>query len=301
MKKLPHLLLFLPALALIAGCQAEQQEEAPGEMVAASAVVEIPVTSTSDAAMADFTAGQHAMDMARPQDANELFEAAVEKDPTFGFAYLRAANTAASLEEFKTNLDLAAANMEGMSDGERVLVEINMTFLDSDVNKRLQLAKQLVEAYPASPRALLMLANVQGTLQEHGAARTSIKKALELDPTFVPGHRSLGLSYLFNDPKDFNQAETHMQHVVELAPEEASAYINLGDVFRAEQELLEARDSYKTAAEIDATSAIAFSKSGHANSFLGNYDEARVDYDRAIELAEVGGAKAAYAGFRAYV
>jgi tetratricopeptide (TPR) repeat protein len=297
--RLLALLPVLPLLALSSSCEPQGRQEGSEGMTAAAAE-EIPVTTSSEEALAEFMAGQQAVDMGRIQDAKKSFEAAAQKDPGFGYAYLGIANTAASLAEFKINMDLAAANMDRASAGEKLLVDINMTFFDNDVAKRLELSKQLVDAYPASRRAWMALAAVQANLQKHEEARGSLKKALELDQAFAPAHTVLGFSHLFNEPRDLDEAERHLQRVVEMYPDEANALINLGDAQRGSRRLEQARASYRKATEVDPTNARALSKSGHVNSFLGNYDEARSDYDRAIEAAE-GGVKAAYGNFRAYV
>jgi tetratricopeptide (TPR) repeat protein len=287
----------------MSGCQTEQQQtqdEPPAGMIAASAVTEIPVMDATDMAMADFEAGLYAMDVGRFNDANDLFRAAAEKDPDFGSAYLYIANTANSLEEYKTAMDRAVAAKDEMSDGEKILVDINMTGFTNDVDESLTLAERLVELYPASPRAWLNLGFTLGGLNRHEEARTAMGKSVELDPTFIAGHSALAGSYLFNDPKDFALAEVHTNHAIDLAPQEAGPHIAMGDLRRAQQDLIGCRESYRRATEVDPTSAVAFSKSGHPNSFLGYYDEARSDFDRASALAE-GGGKATWMNFKAYV
>lgn len=297
MKRLTYL-WALPALALLAGCA--QQEESAEMVSAAAAVREIPMTTTSDEARAVFMQGQHALDMGRFQDANALFKQAAEKDPQFTYAYINVMNAASSADDFMSNLELAEANMAAASEGEQLLVKIARTTVDVDVAKRLELSRQLVEAYPASPRALLNLAGVQTGLDEITDARATMNRALELDPNFVPTQISLGFSYLFNEPKDFAVAERHMRRVVELEPEEANAQVNLGDVFRAMNMLEQARDSYARGAELDPSSDLALSKKGHADSFLGNYDEARTDFEQAVEAAR-DQLKATWARFGAFV
>ncbi len=304
MKRLSHLLPFLPILLLMSGCQTEQQqarEEAQqAEMIAASAVVEIPVMEATNMAKADFEAGMYAMDVGRVNDANKLFRAAAEKDPDFGSAYLYIANTANSWEEFKAAMDKAVAAKDGMSDGEKMLVDINMTAFTNDADESLRLAQELVELYPASPRAWLTLGyNLQG-LNRHEEARTAWIKSVDLDPAFIAGHSALAVSYLFNDPKDYAIAEAHINQAIELAPREAGPHIAMGDLRRAQQDLMGCRESYRKATEVDPTSAVAFSKSGHPNSFLGYYDEARSDFDQASALAE-GAAKVTWLNFKAYV
>ena len=302
MSKLANFFTGLAVLAMMAGCTA-QQEEGSGSMAAASAVSEVPITTSSDAAMADFLAGQEALDIGGPREvleANAAFKRAVEKDPDFAYAYLNVANTFQSVTEFKEYTDLAAAHSAGASDGEKLLIEINQTFLNNDAERRLQLAKQLVEKYAAGPRAWLALAGAQGALNKNEEARASIERALELDPEFFAGYSALGFQYLFAEPREFVEAEYNMKRAVDLRPENGQPQVNLGDVYRARQDLEGARASYTRGTELDPENAVAFVKKGHVGSFLGYYDEARVDYDRSIELAPVE-QKANFANYRAFV
>jgi tetratricopeptide (TPR) repeat protein len=52
--------------------------------------------------------------------------------------------------------------------------------------------------------------------------------------------------------------------------------------------------------ELDAKNAGAFQQRGHVNSFLGKFEEARADYDKAISLGDPG-EKATYPVYRAFV
>jgi tetratricopeptide (TPR) repeat protein len=271
------------------------------EMAAADVVMVIPVTTSSEAAMEAFMDGQHAMDMGRPvEEANEHFKQAVEQDPEFCMAYLRIANTALSLEEFRTNLETAAGLAEGASEAERLLVEITQKGFANDVQGQLVSAERLVEIEPTSPRAWLTLAGIQTTLGQIGEARASMVRATELAPEMVPAYVQLANSYVFSDPKDFTRAGENAQKAVDLAPDEPMPHDILGDVFRAQNELEQARDAYTRAAELDPTNGLALQQRGHVNSFLGDYDQARADYDAAIALGTPN-QKATYSVYRALV
>ncbi len=282
-------------LVTLAACRPAEKPPAPP----APAVEEIPVTTSSEEALAAFHEGQQAMDVGRVQEANAHFERAAALDPGFAYAYLNVANTAASAQEFNDALERAAASLEGKSEGERLLVEINRTFFDNDAERRMELAKTLVETYPKSPRAWLTLAGMQGGLNQHQAARESLARALELAPDFIATHYAIWGSYLFNEPKDFARAEQAMLRGLEIAPDEAKVHECLGDVFRAMQELEKARQAYSRAIELDPSWSVASLKKGHVNSFLGRFEEARADYD-----AGVGGAREqnriTYANYRAF-
>src|SRR6266852_4270803 len=236
-----------------------------------SAVMKHPITTSSTVARDHFLRGQRELDLARFIDANAHFKEAVAADPTFAFAYLNVANTANSLDEFKTNLALAEQHAAGASDAERLQIQMVRKGFDNDLVGQLALGQQLVEKHPDSPRAWLALAGVQGALNRNEAARTSIAKALEL-----------------------------MQRAEALAPNEAGAHTSLGDVYRAQRNLAKAREEYMRGHQLDPRDGILLVKAGHANTFLGDYVAARADYDSAIAVGRAN-QKAGYAPFRAYV
>ncbi len=285
------------ALLVLAGCYGGP--EGDSGTISASSVSEIPITTSSDEALAAFMEGRHQLDLGKFLEANALFRESVQVDPSFAYGYLSIANSSTSLEEFKTNVDLAAANAEEVSEGERLLIEIGLSGLGNDVEGRLQLAEQLVEEYPASQRAWLALAGVQGTLNRQEKARESLSEAIDLDPSLIAPYTALGFSYLFSEPRDFAKAEEYMRRAIDLEPQEPNPQVFLGDTYRAQQRLEQAREAYTRATELDETHAIAFIKKGHVGSFLGHYEEARADYQRSVYFA-VDQQKATYANYEAF-
>ena len=105
---------------------------------------------------------------------------------------------------------------------------------------------------------------------------------------------------MINDPKDFAKAEEYAKKQAELKGDEAQVYIDLGDVYRGQNKLEKARESYTKATEVNPKSDVAFTKKGHANSYLGNLDEARSDFQMATEVAVTGGNKVNWANFGTY-
>lgn len=294
--------LLAGVLAMAGACAQQPDATDSGEQqaLASAEITEIPITTANEAARVDFLAGQELADVARPQEANELFRAAVEKDPTFAYAWLNIAFTGQTADEFNSNVERAMENISYASDGEKMLIEVGGAFTDADNDRALEISQRLTEAYPASPRAWLNLGGVLAGRQETAAAREAYMKALELDPNMYAAHSAIGINYLFQEPRDFAKAKEHFEHTVALKPEEAKGYEFLGDTYRAMGELETARASYSSALEKDPGLGVAALKKGHINSFLGNYDEARADYDIGIENASAFN-KGTYAVYRAFV
>lgn len=265
-----------------------------------SGIINLPVTTTSADARMHFLMGQRELDLGQVFDANVHFKAAVAADTNFALAYLNVANTGNSLAEFTTNLALAERHIAGASDAEQFQIQIARKGLDNDVNGQLVLARQLVAKYPENPRAYLVLANVQTALNRNVDARASMMKAVGLAPRLLVAHTDLGNSYLFGEPKDFAKALTHMQHATALAPNEPSMHDQLGDVYRAQNNLDQARMEYTRGHELNPADASLLQQRGHVNSFAGNFVAARADYDSAIAVGR-GNERAGFAPFRAYV
>ena len=261
-------------------------------LAAVAAVHEIPVTTSSAEARMAFDAGQAAQDRGDGAQANDLYRTAVATDPDFTYAWINLSNVSFSTEEFNAALQGAERGAAKASDGERILLEINKLFLTNDFDAQLTLAKQLTEKYPDSPRAWLVLAAAQAALNKFEDQRTTLAKAAELAPWFSPAVFALGGSYLFNPPKDFAKAEKYYRQAISISPSYDIYYWSLGDVYRGSNRLEDARRYYKLALQLDPKDSTAPLKLGHVNSFLGNYEEARGDYDRGIAAAT-----AANAGF----
>ena len=295
---------LVPALAgiatLLASCGKPPAGDRSALTAVTSAVMGVPITTSSDAARNHFLQGQRELDLGRFIEANVHFEQAVAADSGFAFGYLNVANTANSLEDFKANLALAERHAAGAAEAERLLIQMARKGFDNDLEGQLALGKQLVEMYPESPRAWLALGAVQQAMNRSQEARASMTKALELAPRLFVAHTDLGNSYLFGDPRDFAKALEHMQHAEKLAPNEPWPHDLLGDAHRALSNLVKAREEYTRAHELSPRDASPLQQRGHVNTFLGDYATARADYDSAIARGRAN-ERAAFGIWRAFV
>ncbi len=282
------LMLAAPALlAALVACPGPPGGETTAPQAAvAEPIVNMPLTTASEEARARYMEGLQASDMGRFEDAQAALDAALAADPGFAMAHLVRAFNASSPEDFKHHLKAAGETAAGASESERLFIESVQRGDANDLQGMLELSQQLVELEPDSPRAWLQLAFAQSQMGDQEAARATYATVAETFPGFVPAYAALGNSYLFNEPRDFDKAEQYMQKVVELAPGEQGSYDLLGDAHRAKNRLAEARDAYTRAAELDPDSGSPLQQRGHVNSFLGDWDQARADYDAAAALSD---------------
>jgi tetratricopeptide (TPR) repeat protein len=273
---------------------------APKEEVATQpGVEEIPVTTDSESARALYEEGEYLADVGRNVQARQKFMAAVADDPGFVRAHFGQSTAALSFKEFQDCLDRAEMNIESANEGERLMVEINRTFLSNDAERAVELASELVHTYPDSARAAIMLAAMQGNVNYNEGARVAYSRALEIDSDAPGALMGIASNYLFGEPRDFTMAEEYAQKMTSAYPDEAKGYELMGDIKRAQNNLDAALEAYNQATETDPSLAQAQLKKGHVNSFLGNFDDALSAYDAAIEAAAPEN-KAAYAPYRAF-
>jgi tetratricopeptide (TPR) repeat protein len=281
---------------LVSGACAKPQTVTSQGSVSAQ---EFQITTASAEARNHYMVGERLLDVGRPQEAIVHFRKAVELDSTFAYAYLGIAQSAASTQEFKESVDAAARVIEGKSSGEKLLLDINRTFLANNAEGTLELAQRLTQAHPNSPRAWLVLGNAQQALNQHAAARESYQRAVALDRNMYAARAALAFSYRQFEPRDFAKSKEQADLAVAAFPDEAKSHELLGDVLRGMNDLPAARDAYAKAVEKDSTLGVARLKVGHINSFLGNYADARAAYDAAIASAKDGN-KVTYANYRAF-
>jgi len=296
---------LLIALSILVSSACSRSEEENGSTTTVPAMAEpaqsiqIPITTASETARTLYAEGEYFLDVGRGVQARQKFQAAAADDPSFALAYYGQSNAALSFAEFQTNVDAALKHIEGISDGERMLIEINKTFSSNDPAAGLAIARELVDTYPDSARARVVLAGLQANQNDNVEARASNQKALDLEPDMAAALTGLANNNLFGEPRDFAAAESWAGKFIAAYPEEAKGYEILGDIKRAQNDLEAALNAYNSASQVDPNLELAAHKRGHVNSFLGNIAEARSAYDEAIALAppESKASSAIYKGF----
>lgn len=249
---------------------------------------EVPISSNSDEAIKELVAGLAIYDQGNGQKARPYFEKALALDPDFVSAQMYRAYTSNSSKDWSENRDKFLAMRDKANDAEKIMMDIVQADMEDDDVKELALSKQLVEKYPNSARAYENLAGSYNSVNETDKARESLAKAMELNPDYTSAISNLGISYLFISPKDFTKAQEYLAKVVEMIPESSRAHIDLGDSYRAQNNLEKALASYVKASELDPEDQVALSKAGHANSFLGNFDAARKNFQDSRAVSEFG-------------
>lgn len=267
-------LLSLPVFSCLFSCS----ESASTKEKSVAKITEVSATTKSTEAMATFQKGMAELDLGDVKNARMSFTKAIEQDPAMGIAYLYRANTANSAKEYADDINAGKTKLDSASNWEKLYADYLSTNLAGDRTKGIEVLQKIATDYPDAARAQNDLGNGYAGNNKFDKARELYQKAIQLNPGWVGGYISLANSYMFNEPKDLKKAEENSLKVVELAPKSAGAQITLGDCYRAQNDFAKAKTAYAKAVELNPTSPEAYYKEGHANVYLGNYDEARKNY-----------------------
>lgn len=299
------ILLSIAALALAAPAYRPlpaQQEKYATEVSnrTNASMAMFPMSTSSAAARMHAELGQRALDVGRATEAQKHFMEAVAADPTSAFAQLGYANAATSFGDYDTRLAAAVKLAATASLAERLQISIAQKAEVSDYTGAEGTARQLIAVAPRNPRSYLALANVQQQMGKEAEARTTLKKAISVAPNFSPSYRALAYSYMTSQPTDPAKAKPFVAKLVLLEPKEPQTFITQGSYYRATNQLPLARAAYTRAAALDPGESLPLQQRGHVESFLGNFDAARADYDAATKVAKDNEA-GSYGMYRAFV
>lgn len=294
MKPTPVVIAAL-ATFFLAGCSVGESRPGGG---GAESSPEWPVSTASAEARERLAEAEAAADAGLIDDGYNNFKRAVAADSAFAFGYLRLAQNAYSLDEYRANLERANAFAANASPVERLMINAENVAFAGDVQGAIDSLRKAAALMPDNPRPLLQIMFYQASQTD--SMRATAAKLMEIAPRWGRSHLEYSNVYGVPAPRDFAKAQEHIEMAQKFWPDKPYTYDILGDLRRAEGRLEEAAAAYSRQIELAPKDAEGYNQRGHAYTFLGRFDEARADYDQSIRLGK-GNQPAVEARYRALV
>ena len=117
---------------------------------------------------------------------------------------------------------------------------------------------------------------------EYNKAILFYKKGIELDPDYAYAYNNLGLAY--KNQGNYTKAIESYEKATALDPDNGYAYINLGLACSAQGNYTKAIESYEKAIKLDRNYADAYNNIGNAYYNQSDYIQAIESYEKAIEV-----------------
>ena len=205
----------------------------------------LPVTTTSEAARAEYDKGMTAVYNTNWPASRPHFAAAVAADPNFGMAHLW--HAMASDDDRAGHM--AMASKAKVTPAEADLIASVQARMNGEPKAELALVRKVANQYPKDLGLQMWLANAYMQNDDAAAALAVAQAAVALDPTFAPWYNVIGYTQmeLGNDAA----AEEAMKAQIKYAPQEPNPYDSYGEFLLEAGRLEEAKVQYDKAIAVD--------------------------------------------------
>jgi tetratricopeptide (TPR) repeat protein len=247
----------------------------------------VPVTTSSDEARTAYLEGQVLLDNIVITDARPFFEKAVAADPDFALAYLRLAFTQTNPSDFRAQLQKASALADSVSEGERLWILAVEAGNQGNPAKALELLQQLVAAYPNDERAHFLLGGNYFGRQDLAKAIEEYEKAVEINPEFAAPYNQLG--YARRNSGNTAEAEQAFKKYIELLPNNPNPYDSYAEFLLATGRYDASIDSYQKALSVDPHFVASYIGIATNLNFQGKHKEARGQIQEMLRTARNDG------------
>jgi len=119
----------------------------------------------------------------------------------------------------------------------------------------------------------------KGMIEE---AMASVQKSIELDPEYADAWNQLG--NLHKSRNDLKEAATYYEKAAELNPEDVTAHNNLGFVYTQRGDVEKGMEQFQLAVRLDPNNVEAHNNLGSLFLGQGKYDQAMLELNRALEI-----------------
>jgi tetratricopeptide (TPR) repeat protein len=157
-------------------------------------------------------------------------------------------------------------------------------YYQKDFDQSLQLISRLKKLKPASPAAHNATGVLLDELKRYDEAEAAYRKAIELNPDEATAYSNLGNLLSDENLKRYDEAEAAYRKAIELNPPLDFAHVNLGQLYFDLGKPQEAINILTEAIKLSLESARCYRQRGIIYQTIGDLETALDDYKKAIEL-----------------
>jgi len=243
----------------------------------------LPVTTSSAKARALYEKGMQDYENLYLERCNDEWREAVKEDPNLAVAWAWIAFNSSNPEEVNGAREKAKALAPKATPGERLMVSWIAKVQEGDFIGGISAMNDLLEMYPKDKHLLYLAAN--WLMGENGddQAEHILQKALLIDKNFPAGWNDL--AYVEARHREFVKAFAAMDRYVALLPTEPNPQDSYGELLRMAGNFEGSLQHYRAALKIDPDFVTSQLGLGDTYALMGNQEQARIEYDKAIRFA----------------
>lgn len=243
----------------------------------------LPVTTSSAKARELYDKGIADYENLYLERCNEDWRAAVKEDPKLALAWAWIAFNSGNPHEVNDARAKAKALAPQLTPGEQLMVAWISNVQEGDFLGGITAMNDMLEMYPRDKHLLYLAGNWLMGENGNDQAQRFMEKALAIDKNYPAALNDL--AYVDARNRKFDKAFAAMDRYVALLPKEPNPQDSYGELLRMSGNFEGALTHYRAALKIDPD--FVSSQLGLADTYalMGNQEQARAEYDKAIRFA----------------
>jgi tetratricopeptide (TPR) repeat protein len=248
-----------------------------------SASKSLPITTASPKARALYEKGMQDYENLYLERCNDDWRAAVKEDPNLAVAWAWIAFNSTDPKEVSAAREKAKGLATKLTPGEQLMIEWIVKVQEGDFIGGISAMNDMLEMYPKDKHLFYLAGN--WLMGEEGAdqAGKMMEKALALDKNFPAALNDL--AYVDARNREFTKAFAAMDRYVALLPTEPNPQDSYGELLRMAGNFEGSLKHYRAALKIDPDFVTSQVGLGDTYALMGNQEQARIEYDKAIRFA----------------
>jgi tetratricopeptide (TPR) repeat protein len=257
----------------------------------------LPVTTSSSKARELYDKGIADYENLYLERCNEDWRAAVKEDPKLALAWAWIAFNSGNPQEVSDARAKAKALAPQLTPGEQLMVAWISKVQEGDFLGGITAMNDMLEMYPHDKHLLYLAGNWLMGENGNDQAQRFMEKALVIDKNYPAALNDL--AYVDARNRKFDKAFAAMDRYVALLPKEPNPQDSYGELLRMSGNFEGALTHYRAALKIDPDFVSSQLGLGDTNALMGNQEQARAEYDKAIRFAHTEADRLTYGMQRA--
>jgi len=243
----------------------------------------LPITTSSAKARELYYKGMEDYENLYLERCNDDWRAAVKEYPSLAVAWAWIAFNSGNPEEVSTARAKAKELAPKLTPGEQLMVAWIAKVQEGDFIGGITAMNDMLEMYPHDKHLYYLAGNWLMGENGNDQARRFMEKALTIDKNFPAALNDL--AYVDARDRQFDKAFAAMDRYVALLPREPNPQDSYGELKRMAGDFDSALAHYQAALKMDPDFVSSQLGLGDTYALMGNEEQARIEYDKAIRFA----------------
>ena len=243
----------------------------------------MPVTTASAKARELYDKGMADYENLYLERCNEDWRAAVKEDPNLAVAWAWIAFNSNNPQEVSAARAKAKDLASKVTAGEQLMIAWVVKVQEGDFLGGITAMNDMLEMYPRDKHLLYLAGNWLMGEKSIDQAQRFFEKALAIDKNFPAALNDLAYAYARN--RQFAKAFAAMDRYVALLPKEPNPQDSYAELLRMAGNFEGSLQHYRAALKIDPDFVTSQLGLGDSYALMGNQEQARIEYDKAIRYS----------------